>query len=110
MTVGRKTLPARRHAETTTISFAGERYHVTTGFYDNSQPGEVFINRVRDKAAAKIGIQLDGVCRDSAVLLSLALQHGVSLETIQHAVTREEDGGAATIVGAIVDLIGTERS
>lgn len=102
-------LPLRRVSFTETISFGGEKYHVTTGLYASGRPGEVFINRVRDKAAAKIGVQLDGVCRDSAILLSLALQHGVSLQNIRHAVTREGDGEPATIVGAIVDLIGGER-
>lgn len=110
MTAQRQTMPQRRRAETATISFAGERYHVTTGFYDNSQPGEIFINRIRDKAAAKLGGQLDGVCRDSAILLSLALQHGVSLTTIKHAITRDDDSAPSTIVGAIVEMIAGDMA
>lgn len=101
----REVLPMRRPSENSTISHGGEKYDVTSGFYPDGRVAEIFVNRVRDKAAAKIGIQLDGVCRDSAVLLSLALQHGVSLENIQRAVTRESDGEPATIVGAIVDLM-----
>lgn len=101
----RESLPLRRFSETRSFAFAGEKYHVTTGYYDDHRPGEIFINRVRDKAAAKLGGQLDGVCRDSAILLSLALQHGVELETIRHAITRESDNEPATIVGAIVDMM-----
>jgi hypothetical protein len=101
----RATLPNRRLSETFTISFSGERYHVTIGFYADGMPGEIFINRVRDKAAAKLGEQLDGVCRDGAILLSLALQHGVSLDTIHHAITRNSDDEPSTIVGAIVDTL-----
>lgn len=101
----RRPLPQKRPSENFTISFAGEKYDVTTGFYPDGSPGEVFINRVRDKAAAKLGTQLDGVCRDGAVLLSLALQHGTSLQTIMHAVTSDEDGEPATVIGAIVAMI-----
>ena len=45
------------------------------------------------------------IARDAAVLLSLALQHGTSIESIKHAVTRDSSGAAASILGAIVDAI-----
>jgi hypothetical protein len=38
-------------------------------------------------------------------MLSIALQHGTSLETIRHAVTRNSAGGPASILGAIVDAL-----
>lgn len=40
--------------------------------------------------------------RDSAILLSLALQYGCPLETISHALTRGEDDRPATVIGAVV--------
>lgn len=101
----REPLPARRKAETFSMGFAGEKYDVTQGRYDDGRTGEIFINRVRDKAAAKLGMQLDGVCRDGAIMLSLALQHGVPLETIRHAITRDSNNEPATLIGAIVDQI-----
>lgn len=101
----RNVLPQRRMAETFTHSFGGEKYHVTVGYYPNGLPGEIFINRIRDKAAAKLGEQLEGVCRDGSILLSLALQHGVDLETIIHAITRNEAGEAQTIIGEIIDQL-----
>jgi hypothetical protein len=39
------------------------------------------------------------------VVLSLALQHGTPIETIRHAVTRSGSGAAASILGAIVDVL-----
>lgn len=74
-------------------------FEVSIGYYGGKggAVGEVFI------AGSKSGTDFDGVCRDSAVLLSLALQYGVSLETIGHAVTRNSDGSPSTIVGKIVD-------
>ncbi len=101
----RDLLPERRRSETFSTSFAGETYDVTQGFYADGRTGEIFINRVRDKSAAKLGTHLDGVCRDGAILLSLALQHGTAIETIRHAVTRDENGEPSTIMGAIVDRI-----
>lgn len=105
----REALPQRRFCSTFSMSFAGEKYDVTTGRYPDGRVGEVFINRIRDKAAAKLGDQLDGVCRDGAILLSLALQFGASLETVQHAITRNSQGEPSTIVGAIVDRM-TEKA
>ena len=37
--------------------------------------------------------------------LSLALQHGVPIGAIRHAVTRNNNGEAASILGAIVDRL-----
>jgi hypothetical protein len=101
----RNALPDRRANFSFPIEFQGERYIVTVGHYWNGRPGEVFINRILSKTSAKVGTLLDGVCRDSAILMSLALQHGADLATIRHAITRDEDGMPSTIVGAIVDYL-----
>jgi hypothetical protein len=61
---------------------------------------EVFLN------VGKTGEQAETLARDSAVLLSLALQHGTPLATIAHAITRNADGSASGPIGALVDLMG----
>lgn len=101
----RDALPNRRSSVSFTVEFQGERYDVTTGFYEDSRFGEIFINRIRDKTAAKLGQQLDAVCRDSAILMSLALQYGVNLADLKHSITRDEDGTPMSIVGKIVDSV-----
>lgn len=106
----RETLPERRFSQNFTVDFQGERYNVTIGHYADGRPGEVFINRLFSKTSAKVGTLLDGVCRDSAILVSLALQHGVQLDTMQHAITRDEDGTPSTIVGAIIDHIRKDEN
>jgi hypothetical protein len=103
--VTRNNLPNRRSSCSFTLEFQGERYDVTTGFYEDGRFGEIFINRIRDKSAAKLGQQLDAVCRDSAILMSLALQHGVNLPDLKHSITRDDDGVPMSIVGAIVDSV-----
>jgi hypothetical protein len=98
----RKTLPNRRESETFKIRHGGQNtpFLITVGYYDDHQTiGEVFI------AGSKSGSNFDAVARDGAILLSLCMQHGVPLETIKHAVTRERDGGASTIIGAVVDRL-----
>jgi hypothetical protein len=41
----------------------------------------------------------------TAITTSLALQHGVALETIRAALTRDHDGGPATAIGAALDAL-----
>lgn len=101
----RETLPNRRPSVSFTLAFQGEQYDVTTGFYEDGRWGEIFINRIRDKTAAKLGQQLDAVCRDSAILMSRALQNGVSLADLKHSITRDDDSTPMSIVGAIIDSI-----
>ena len=103
MTTNRNALPNRRLNETFEIRHGGKNtaFQITIGRYGglDSPIGEVFI------AGAKAGSEVDAVARDGAILLSLCMQHGVPLETIKHAMTRERDGSASTIVGAVVDRL-----
>lgn len=99
----RRTLPQRRPAETFEMKFGklNVPFSITVGYYGNDMQeiGEVFI------AGTKAGSEMDAIARDAAILLSLCLQHGVSLHTIQHAITRTQQGVADTIIGAVVDRI-----
>jgi hypothetical protein len=97
----RHTLPVRRRSETFDIPWGGyTRYHtVTVGYYDDGKIGEVFIN------GGKSGEQVEAIARDGAVLLSIALQHGVPLDTVRSAITRDGQGEPSSIVGAVVDRL-----
>lgn len=107
--MSREALPNCRQSYNFTLTFQGEQYHVTIGHYVDGRPGEVFITRIYSKTSAKVGTQLDDVCRDSAILASLAIQHGADLKTIHHALTRDDDNEPTTIVGAIVDQLMKEE-
>ena len=98
----RRTLPQRRAAETFNLRFWNQLFTVTIGFYADGTPGEVFID------GGKTGQDIQSTARDAAVVLSLALQHGVSPETIRHAVTRGASEEPASILGAVVDSITTK--
>jgi len=98
----RRTLPQRRAAETFDLRFWNQLFTVTIGFYADGRPGEVFID------GGKTGQDIQSTARDAAVVLSLALQHGVPPDTIRHAVTRGASEEPASILGAVIDSITTK--
>jgi hypothetical protein len=96
----RQLLPQRRRAETFTVIHWDQPFVVTVGFFDNGTLGEIFID------GGKTGQDIQSTSRDAAVVLSLGLQHGVPIESIRHAVTRNGASGApASIIGAVVDAV-----
>jgi hypothetical protein len=100
----RRTLPQRRHNETFEVQFWKQGWRVTVGFYgDHTTPGEIFINASRTP-----GTELDAMCRDAAILASLAIQYGAPIEVIRSALTRDPTGEASSIVGAIFDRLGRQ--
>lgn len=103
MTASRRPLPQRRSAENFDIEHNGHRAVVTVGRYDDRSIGEVFIS------GHKVGSELEATARDGAVLISIALQYGVPLEVLRHALTRNEDGTASTLVGAVVDRLADQQ-
>ena len=71
------------------------------GYYeDHKTLGEVFI-----AAAKSAGSQVDATARDAAILISLGLQHGIPIDVIKGALTREPNGEASSIAGRVVDFI-----
>jgi hypothetical protein len=95
----REKLPNRRRSETRAVARDGSRYCLTVGFFPDGRPGEVFLNADRGDSL------LDVLVSDAAILASLALQHGCSLETITHALKRDARGVASSPIGAALDLI-----
>ncbi len=96
----RTRLPDRRACETFNIEHAGLHYTVTAGYFDDAHSlGEIFISN------HKRGNSVDAAVRDAGILVSLCLQHGCDASTICHAMTRNPDGSASGVVGAILDEI-----
>ena len=95
----RRALPARRSAETLDFSHDGIRYTLTVGFYPDGRPGEIFI----DGPKAGSGAQVNAT--DAAVILSIAMQHGVPVETLRAAVSRNAAGEPTGPIGAVLDLL-----
>lgn len=98
----RELLPQRRPALTFTIRRGAIDYAVSFGTFPDGRIGEVFIT------SRKIGSDVEAVCRDAAILLSLGLQHGVPYDIIKHALTRNQDGSPQSLIGEVVDRIEAE--
>jgi hypothetical protein len=97
----RNHLPQRRVCETFEIRKHGIDWIVSVGFYgDMATPGEVFIS------GARAGTDLDGIARDAAITISIALQHGANASTMAHAITRNQDGTPSTIIGDALEQLG----
>jgi hypothetical protein len=96
----RAVLPNRRAAETFEVKHARQSVTVTAGYYADGALGEVFVT------APKVGSNLEAIARDAAVMLSIAVQFGVPLVTLRHAITREQDGTPSSIIGAVIDQLG----
>jgi hypothetical protein len=95
----RERLPNRRQCESFEFTHAGLDFTLAAGMYPDNRIGEIFISSNR------AGSQVESVARDSAIAVSIALQFGVPLETIRAALTKDHDGGPATLLGAALDKL-----
>jgi hypothetical protein len=95
---GRNRLPNRRPAESFEIEVEGLRYTATVGRFPDGTIGELFLNQRSNSSA-------DVTARDSAIVLSIALQHGADLETIRQALCRDSQGRASGPLGVALDII-----
>lgn len=98
--MSRVSLPNRRAHEVLKFQHWGLSYIVGLGrAHENAPVTEIFLN------SGKSGEQAQTLARDSAVLLSLALQHGTPIATMQKAITRNADGTPSGPIGQLLDII-----
>jgi hypothetical protein len=96
---GRNRLPNRRPAESFKLEVEGLLYTATVGRFPDGEIGELFLSSHRINSSA------DTAARNSAVVLSIALQHGADLETIRRALCRDSQGRASGPLGAALDIL-----
>jgi ribonucleoside-diphosphate reductase alpha chain len=95
----RERLPNRRAAESFAFQCGRMNYVATISRFDDGRIAEIFLTN------HKIGSDADAAARDSAVVCSIALQHGTPVETIRHALLRDGRGGASSPLGVALDII-----
>lgn len=100
----RRDLPARRPHETFVFEHWGSNYTIGLGRDMTGEVQEVFIN------TGKTGTQMEVLARDSAVLLSIALQYGVPIEVMSRAITRDADDKPSGPIGQLLEKISDEQS
>ncbi|WP_191563340.1 vitamin B12-dependent ribonucleotide reductase [Janibacter melonis] len=71
----RRRLPKRRTSQTTSFAVGGAEGYLTSGTYDDGELGEIFLK------FGKQGSTLAGLMDAFSIAISIALQHGVPLET-----------------------------
>jgi hypothetical protein len=99
MTAPRQRLPNRRPHELVAFEHAGFRFTAGFGRFRDGTLAEVFINSTRT------GTAVDVAARDSAIVASLALQHGASPDELRRALTRNADGSPGGPLAAALDLV-----
>lgn len=100
----RISLPNRRQSALLNFEFGAMRYAMAVGSYAGGGPAEVFIDCVATRTGRSAHTSMmASVCRDAAILISLALQHGVPAETMRNGITRGDVGDPATVIGAVLD-------
>jgi hypothetical protein len=95
----RERLPNRRPCESLEFEHAGLRFTLCTGFYRDGRIAEIFLS------SHKPGSPIEAIARDAAVTVSISLQHGADLATIRQALTKDANGGPATLLGTALDKI-----
>jgi hypothetical protein len=95
----RQRLPNRRHCQTFSFECHGLKYVATISLFPDGRLGEIFISN------HKSGSHADAAAKDSAVIASIALQHGVPLETIRKALLRDSRGQPSSPLGVALDII-----
>ncbi len=100
----RQRLPDRRASESFNFEVAGFRYVATVSRFDDGRAAEIFLGN------GKAGSTTDAAARDSAVVASIALQHGVPLETLRRALLRDSQGRPGGPLGAVLDILAGDEA
>jgi hypothetical protein len=100
----RTRLPNRRASTTFCFECNSLHYLATVSFFGDGRLAEIFISN------AKAGSHSDSAAKDSAVICSIALQHGVPVKMIRHALLRDSRGVASSPLGAALDIIAAETA
>ena len=95
----RRRLPNRREHEIFDFEHSGIGYAGGVGRYSDGALAEIFLDCEKRGSAAEIA------ARDCAVLASLCLQHGVSVDVIRHALVKLGDGFGAGPLGKALDFV-----
>jgi hypothetical protein len=95
-------LQNRRASSNFNFECNGLRYTATVSFFPDGRLAEIFLSNRRS------GSHSDSAAKDSAVICSIALQHGVPLDVIRHALLRDPHGVASSPLGTALDLLAEE--
>lgn len=96
----REVLPNRRYSESFDLVHLGIHYAGQVSFYEDGRVAEIFLGM--EKIA---GTAMDVIARDAAVLISLALQHGITLDQMLHSAIKDENGEPEGLIGYLLSFL-----
>jgi hypothetical protein len=99
----RERLPNRRASQQLAFDSNGLRYVATVSFFPDGRLAEIFLSN------AKAGSHSDSAAKDSAVVCSIALQHGTPLDVIRKALMRDGQGRPSSPLGVALDLLAGDH-
>jgi hypothetical protein len=100
----RRRLANRRSAETLGLECAGLAYTRTVTYFADGRLAEVFLGNRKNNSGT------DVVGRDSAIVLSIPLQHGADPDVIRRALCRDSQCRASGPLGVSLDIIAERES
>jgi ribonucleoside-diphosphate reductase alpha chain len=95
-------LPNRRRSISFSFRCSGQKYTATYSTFPDGSLAEIFLSN------GKVGSDGDAAARDSAVVCSIALQHGTPIDTIRKALLRDARGVASSPLGVALDILSRE--
>jgi hypothetical protein len=95
----RRRLPNRRSSETFTLHWGSLKFVATVSRFADGTVAEIFLSNAKCDSTA------DTIARDLAVVASIALQHGASVETLRGALLRDARGAPSGPLGIVLDMI-----
>lgn len=95
----RAALPNRRRQESVDFLHGGIGFTASIGRYADGRVGEAFLS------CSRTTTNIESVGRDAAIILSIAIQHGASIKVIRDALTKDEDGHPASVIGALLAIV-----
>jgi hypothetical protein len=99
----RRRLPNRRASQQLTFVCNALPYVATVSFFPDGRLAEIFLSN------AKAGSHSDSAAKDSAVVCSIALQYGVPVDVITHALLRDAHGRASSPLGIVLDILAANN-
>lgn len=99
----RRRLANRRPCTTFSFVCNGLSYLASVGYHTDGTLAEIFLSN------AKAGSHSDAAAKDSAVVASIALQYGVPLDAIRHALLRDARGNPSSPLGCALDLVAEAK-
>jgi hypothetical protein len=100
--MNRTRLPNRRASEIFDFESMGMRFTASVSRDSSGKILELFVDN--HKAGSAVGTMV----RDSAIILSFALQHGADIESIRRALCRDSQGRALGPIAMALDLLASE--